>query len=151
MIRSTLTAAAALMLLAGPDVAHSQQPVPQDAAPLGAAELRELYSDQTWRWDDGAGYFAPDGEFHAVTDVEGRDYAYTIGTWRTTEQGQICFEGEWNSADDSGEVTTCFSHVQADGTIYQRAEPDGEWVVFRSPDEAGEYTRFAQGDWVTVK
>jgi hypothetical protein len=150
MIKSTLLTAVSFMLLTGIGVAYSQQSLPQDAEPLSAAELRDLYSDRTWRWDDGAGYFAPDGVFHAVTEEQG-EHAYTMGTWNTADQGQLCFEGEWNSRDDSGEVTTCFSHRQANGTIWQRAEPDGEWTVFRSPDEAGEYARFAQGDWVTVK
>lgn len=150
MLKSKLLAVASLALVSATGVAYSQQSVPQNAEPLSASELKELYSDRTWRWDDGAGYFAPEGEFHAITDgQDGHDY--TIGTWNTAAQGRLCFKGKWNSMDDSGEVTTCFSHVQADGTVYQRAEPDGEWTVFRSPDEAGEYARFAQGDWVTVK
>jgi hypothetical protein len=153
MMKTTLSMAALLMLVAGTGVAHSQQlQPPANAEPLSSAELTELYSDRTWKWEDGAAYFAPDGEFHAVTGEE-RERTEATGTWTTRNQGRLCFRGIWRSPDATRDLTHCFTHVEADGTIYQREEPDRPWTVFRSPEEstADVYASFEEGDGVAAE
>lgn len=151
MMKSTLLAAVSLVLASGVGAAHSQQSVPQDAQPLGSSELRELYSDRTWEWEDGAAYFAPDGDFQAVT--AGGDTEAT-GSWNTRSGGRVCFRGIWRSEGSEEDLTHCFEHVAADGKIWQRrATPGAAWTVFRSADDdANEvYASFEQGDRVAAE
>lgn len=121
--------------------------------PLGAAELTDIYSGKTWHWEAGAGYFSPDGQFQGWSSNEAGTLGYGIGGWSAVDDGRLCIEAAWHYGGEETELSECFGHRQADGTVYQRVEPAGEWYVFRSQppgpdDEAG---RITSGDEVASR
>jgi hypothetical protein len=120
------------------------------AAPLPPAELRAIYAGNTWVWEDGGGFFGQAGEFLAYTQRPDGRVEYGQGTWSIRGGGVMCFGGVWqsNGADD---FERCFGHMRADGLVYQRAHPDGEWYVFahRPPQPEDEIRMVRQGDLVT--
>jgi len=103
---------------------------PPGSRPMSAAEIDEMYSGHTWHWDTGAGYFGTSGEFQAWFRDEQRRPGYAIGSWTSNDTGMLCFEAPWTSPGGSWHAERCFRHRIFDGTIYQRAEPAGQWYVF---------------------
>ena len=123
------------------------------SAPLGAAEVADIYSDKTWRWEDGAGYFGRGGEFKAWSTDDTGTPGYGTGRWTSDDAGRLCFNATWQYGSNSTQVSECFGHRRADGALYQRVEPTGEWYAFRSqpiqPDD--EINRIMAGDEVTSR
>lgn len=121
--------------------------------PLGAAELTNIYSGHTWHWEDGAGYFGTGGEYRAWSSNDAGTLGYGIGGWTAIDDGRLCLEATWNYGGETTEISECFGHRQADGTIYQRVEPAGEWYVFRSqpPRPDDEARRITPGDEVASR
>ena len=63
----------------------------QGAVQMSQAEIIELVSGKTEQWENGAGYFDPDGTTHGVWKGEEFD-----GTWRVTDDGTLCYTvDEW--------------------------------------------------------
>lgn len=115
------------------------------AIPLTPQELYRLYSNHTWVWGDGAGYFSTkplepqrEWEFWAWSG-EGESASYGNGYWFLLDQGRLCFRAIWVASAGQAEAVTCFGHRQKEGVIFQRKEPNGEWYVFKN-------TPPAQGD-----
>lgn len=125
--------------------------LPEDAVPMTAPELLLLYGDRTWQWGVGGGYF--DGETRAFEGRSGgaEGESTARGRWRITDDGQMCIEAEWVTSTGSYPDVTCFEHVLADGDIYQRKMPEGDWYVFKhantEPDD--EYNKLIREDRVT--
>jgi hypothetical protein len=121
--------------------------------PLGAAEIADIFSDHTWRWEAGAGYFAAGGEFRAWSVDEAGTTGYGIGQWTADDAGVLCFEAEWQFNGQSTQVGECFGHRQVNSLIYQRVEPDGDWHVFSSdpPQDHDEISMLVPGDEVTAR
>lgn len=125
-----------VVLLAGLSGPAGAATVPVDGLPDGArvmtpAELYLLYRDKNWQWADGAGRMeSQNRRFTARVDGE-KGKAWAEGRWRITWSGQMCFDAKWHLAHGVFPNKTCFSHRIADGTIYQKREPDGVWYVFR--------------------
>ena len=127
-------------------------------APLAPSAVSRLYAGKTWKWKDGAAYFAADGRFKAWSR-SGRELTEGLGTWTVREDGVMCFTATWATIParpqqgSNPEVETCFSHQARGNAIAQMKWPDGPWYFFRrSPprktDElfklrAGDHTRLA--------
>jgi hypothetical protein len=121
--------------------------------PLGAAELADIYSGKTWQWEAGAGYFGPGGHFKGWSSNDAGTLGYGIGGWSAVDDGRLCIEAAWHYGGEEAEISECFGHRQADGAVYQRVEPAGEWYVFRSqpPRPDDEANRITPGDEVTSR
>ncbi len=120
------------------------------AEPMRAAELAQIYGGKTWRWTEGAGYFAPDRRFVAWSG-SGDAASYAEGRWSVTDAGRMCFKAVWRSKAKPASQRTCFRHRKAGASIYQLKEPDGGWYIFRSnkKNSADEYNRLKKGDAAT--
>ncbi|MBR7652573.1 DUF995 domain-containing protein [Brucella oryzae] len=124
------------VLLAGLGTPAGAATATADSLPDGArvmtpAELYILYRDKNWQWADGAGRMeSRNRRFTARVDGE-KGKAWADGRWRITWSGQMCFDAKWHLAEGVFPNKTCFSHRIANGTIYQKREPDGVWYVFR--------------------
>lgn len=121
------------------------------AKPLSSSEIYRIYSHNTWMWKDGAGYFAVSKRQFKAWSGKGRNASVGQGIWFITDPGKLCFRATWNEKGTSFPATTCFSHREKNGVIYQRREPDGDWYVFRhAPARKGdEITKFRRGDYVS--
>jgi len=125
--------------------------LPAGATPLSAAELYTLYSDKSWQWPDGAGRMeATDRRFTAWVDGD-KGKSWAEGRWQITDAGNLCFTANWHSWQEVFPVRTCFAHRIDAGTIYQKKEPDGQWVVFRHADarDDDEATKLVSEDLVS--
>lgn len=110
-----------------------------EPVPLKLQEVRAMYSGNTWVWDSGAGYFAPNGTFQAwTTDAEyGRMHA--TGRWFVEIGGQLCYSARWFYQDTSSTSQDCFAHMASNGSVLQRDERElGPWYVFGRTNGAGE-------------
>ncbi|MEJ5022676.1 DUF995 domain-containing protein [Ochrobactrum vermis] len=129
-------ALAFFVVLAGLSAPASAASVTKDGLPDGArvmtpAELYLLYRDKNWQWADGTGRMeSQNRRFTARVEGE-KGKAWAEGRWRITWSGQMCFDAKWHLDQGIFPNKTCFSHRIADGTIYQKREPDGVWYVFR--------------------
>jgi Protein of unknown function (DUF995) len=122
-----------------------------DAKPVSVAQLYQVYSNKTWVWPDGGGYFASDGRFSAWSG-KGAAASYAEGRWWTTAAtGDVCFEAIWRSAKAIGPNRSCFAHREIGGVIYQKKEPTGAWYQFKqSPgNPSDEIHKLQEGDLVT--
>lgn len=125
----------------------------QAATPLSNAEIYRLYSYKSWLWRDGAGYFAvPKRQFKAWSGT-GNKATFAEGIWFITEPGKLCFRANWYHKNSVSPATTCFSHRQKDGVIYQKREPQGEWYIFKhSPTQKNdEIRKLRRGDYVSKR
>ncbi|KAB2684213.1 DUF995 domain-containing protein [Brucella tritici] len=105
--------------------------LPEGARVMTPAELYVLYRDKNWQWADGAGRMeSQNRRFTARVDGD-KGKAWAEGRWRITWSGQMCFDAKWHLDQGVFPNKTCFSHRIADGTIYQKREPDGVWYIFR--------------------
>ncbi|MFB9950109.1 DUF995 domain-containing protein [Rhizobium puerariae] len=126
-------------------------PVNVDAAkPLTNAEIQKLYSQNSWIWKSGAGYFSPREQRFTAWSRENGAASYGIGRWFITEPGKLCFNADWHAKTGSSNAITCFSHRRDGNVIYQKREPDGEWYVFRNQPMAAtdEFAKLRHGDYV---
>jgi hypothetical protein len=122
----------------------------QSGRALTFQELYRLYRDHSWIWDDGAGHFrVSKREFTAWTGA-GSQGSYADGMWFFPDVGRLCFRAQWNAVAGSSRALTCFEHRTANGRIYQRRLPNGEWYVFaNSPRQPGdEIRKLRRGDHV---
>ncbi|MCX5570376.1 DUF995 domain-containing protein [Kaistia sp. K-TC2] len=126
LMASALAGAAAASTTAAAD-----NGLPAGATPLSAAELYALYHDKSWQWPDGAGRMdTADRRFTAWVDGE-KGKSWAEGRWQITDAGNLCFTADWHVGQEVFPARTCFAHRVAGGTIYQKKEPEGQWVVFR--------------------
>ncbi|TNV12239.1 DUF995 domain-containing protein [Brucella pecoris] len=124
------------VVLAGLSAPASAASVTKDSLPDGArvmtpAELYVLYRDKNWQWADGAGRMESLNRRFTARVAGEKGKAWAEGRWRVTWSGQMCFDAKWHMDQGIFPNKTCFSHRIADGTIYQKREPDGVWYVFR--------------------
>jgi hypothetical protein len=124
-------------------------PPPAGAAAPSAADLRQLYTDKTWFWADGSGYFGPTGSFLALTG-SGDKINHAKGFWWVTDHGEMCFDATWHAKDSAGAAVTCFDHRRAGEAWYQRKEPSGLWYIFKSdpPQPEDEVAKLKPGDQI---
>ncbi|MCZ4094247.1 DUF995 domain-containing protein [Sinorhizobium psoraleae] len=125
----------------------------QNAMPLTHDELYRLYSQKSWIWKAGAGYFSVrQRRFTAWSKENGRP-SYGVGRWFITGPGKLCFKAEWHAKDGSAPATTCFSHRRQGSLILQKREPNGEWYVFKNvpakPDD--EFAKLRRGNYVSAR
>lgn len=138
--------AATVAASAAPSAATIKQ-----AEPLSNEDLYRLYSQRSWIWKDGAGYFAvPQRRFSAWTG-KGRNASYGVGSWFITDAGRLCFKADWYAKTGAAPALTCFSHRRKGNVIFQKREPKGDWYVFanapvRKDDEA---RKLRHGDYVS--
>ncbi|TIS57088.1 DUF995 domain-containing protein [Mesorhizobium sp.] len=126
--------------------------VAKAATPLTTEELFRLYSNRSWLWKDGAGYFpSKQRRFTAVTG-RGSAGSYGVGRWFLTDPGKLCFKATWHAKSGAAPALTCFSHRKKDGVVFQKREPDGEWYAFKNaPMKVGdEYRKLRPGDYVSA-
>ncbi|MCO5072337.1 MAG: DUF995 domain-containing protein [Rhizobiaceae bacterium] len=130
---------------AGPDAATEMVP--------SATELFALYNGRTWAWETGGAYFSPQPRTFSAWSQSGDENVYAEGRWIITNDGRVCFQADWHTRGNVSPALTCFAHKKADGAIYQRRLPDGEWYVFRSAQKKSpqEYSKFRAGDAVSGK
>jgi predicted small lipoprotein YifL len=118
--------------------------------PLSAEELRAIYADRTWLWENGAGYF--DARTNAFSAWSGEDAnaSYAQGEWFLLQPGRMCFSATWSAVDGSADARTCFDHRADEERIFQRRAPLGEWYVFahRPALEGDEILELREGDFV---
>lgn len=130
-IHSLFSAAAVTLSL----VAVPASGVANEPAPLAPHEVHAMYGGKTWVWDEGAGYFAPDGSFQAWTQDREYGLMHATGRWSVEVGGQLCYSARWFYQDTSSTSEDCFAHRTANGRILQRDERElGGWYVFGSSD-----------------
>lgn len=125
----------------------------KQAEPLGNEDLYRLYSQRSWMWKDGAGYFAvPQRRFSAWTG-KGRSASYGVGSWFIADAGKLCFKADWYARSGTAPALTCFSHRRKGNVIFQKREPEGDWYVFaNAPIRKGdEVTKLRRGDYVLAR
>ncbi|NRP72800.1 hypothetical protein ILFOPFJJ_03699 [Ensifer psoraleae] len=125
----------------------------QNAMPLTHDELYRLYSQKSWIWKAGAGYFSVrQRRFTAWSKENGRP-SYGVGRWFITGPGKLCFKADWHAKDGSAPATTCFSHRRQGSLILQKREPNGAWYVFKNvpakPDD--EFAKLRRGNYVSAR
>lgn len=124
-----------------------------ETRPLTTNELLKIYSNRSWMWKDGAGYFRVSGRQFTAWTKNGKDASYALGRWFLTDPGRACFRATWHAASGNAEALTCFEHRTDGATISQRRLPDGEWYVFsHKPPQAGdEILKLKLGDRVAPR
>lgn len=106
---------------------------PAGAKPLTAPELLQIYGGKSWDWGaPNAAYFSKD-EGRPFTAVVKADWGvqYAEGRWVLSDSGRLCFEADWVSTYGRFPAVSCYLHVAANGVIYQRSLPEGEWEILR--------------------
>jgi len=122
-------------------------------APVDGAALAQLYAGKTWRWKNGAAYFAPDGGFKAWSRSK-RELTEGFGTWKVRDDGVMCFNASWGTVPtkpgeaSSPKVDTCFEHQARGNALAQMKLPDGVWYFFRhgKPRKTDEVFKLRPGD-----
>lgn len=128
--------AVASVLVFGPAGGAAAEPVP-----LQPREVRAMYSGNTWVWDKGAGYFAPNGAFQAYTRDDKYGLMHATGRWSVEIGGQLCYSARWFYDSTSSTSRDCFAHHASNGSILQRDERKrGQWYVFGRRGAAGGLT-----------
>ncbi len=119
--------------------------------PMSAAELRKLYSGNTWLWSNGGGYMDPSGRFYAAVGSKRATGSFARGTWATNGKGRMCFQGRWTAQAGSNPARTCFTHHVKGDEIYQRREPDGAWYVFKHAEaqQSDEFNKIVSGNKIS--
>ena len=158
MLRTAILAAAAAILAVSPIGAIGAAAAPAHTVEAGtkslsSGEVYQLYANRSWIWKEGAGYFAAKKRTFTAWSREGDKPSYAQGRWFITEPGKLCFRADWHAADGSAPATTCFSHSEKKGLIYQRREPDGEWYVFKHARArtSDEFAKLRRGDHVGTR
>jgi hypothetical protein len=126
-------------------------PLPEKAVPLTAFELRQIYNDKTWKWNDGGARFIGEGR-RLIAFSEGGGYpTFAEGNWAINNKGRLCMVANWVTKDGEVSKKTCFRHVRDRGTIYQRREPDGNWYVFKTYkiQSEDEYNKLVSEDTIS--
>lgn len=119
---------------------------------LTAGEVRQLYSDRTWVWSEGGGYFAPDGRFYAAVGSDAPSSYLARGKWHTGTNGEMCFQALWNGQSGKSVERTCFYHRIVQGRILQKKGDAGAWYVFRgSSGHKDEFNKILPGDRIQSK
>ncbi|HEY9212293.1 MAG TPA: DUF995 domain-containing protein [Ancylobacter sp.] len=137
------------------EAAGAQSVTPADAAsaaPLTSSELYQLYSNKSWVWPDGSGYFSSNQRRFIAVAGTGSTASYAVGRWFLSHPGKLCFRARWYARIGHGMDTTCFSHRVKDGVVFQKREPDGVWYVFKhaSTNNSDEYAKLRRGDYVSA-
>ena len=99
--------------------------VPEDAKEtrlLTTDELYRIYSNRSWIWDDGAGYFQVAGRKFTAFTGSGRTGSYAEGRWFLTSEGRACFRATWFAAAGNAPALTCFEHRTDGSTMPVRAQ-----------------------------
>jgi hypothetical protein len=134
------------------DVTGSLPKNRENGRDLTAGELRQLYSDRTWVWSEGGGYFAPDGRFYAAVGSDAPSSYLARGKWQTGANGEMCFQALWNGQSGQNVERTCFYHRMVQGRILQKKGDAGAWYVFRgSPGHKDEFNKILPGDRIQSK
>nr|WP_244923361.1 DUF995 domain-containing protein [[Ochrobactrum] quorumnocens] len=102
------------------------------ASPLSATAIEAIYSGKTWKWKDGGGFFSDNNHRFIAWSQKGRAWSYGQGRWYVTNNGKLCLQAYWVNKTSSGGDTTCFTHREKDGTIYQKRSLGGDWYIFRN-------------------
>jgi hypothetical protein len=118
------------------------------AKPMTHAELLLIYSNQTWQWENGAGYFASGKRQFEGWSGSGASSSFAEGVWFLRESGIMCMRANWSTVNGAEEVVTCFQHRSDEDYIFQRRLPDGGWYLFGDlPRRTGhELEKFAPGN-----
>jgi Protein of unknown function (DUF995) len=124
----------------------------ESATALTTEELLRLYSNRSWLWKDGAGYFRSKQRSFIAATGRGKAGSYGIGRWFLTDPGKLCFRAEWHAKSGAAPALTCFSHRKKGGVVFQKREPDGEWYAFKhAPVKSNdEYRKLRPGDYVSA-
>ena len=155
-VKKGLIIIAALFGLAGGADAVSAAPSAatiKQAEPLSNNDLYRLYSQRSWVWKDGAGYFAiPQRRFSAWSG-KGKAASYGVGRWFIADTGKLCFKADWYATNGIWPALTCFSHRKKGNVIFQKREPKGDWYVFaNAPVRNGdEVTKLRRGNYVASR
>lgn len=133
-------------------MAQAMDAEPPGSRPMSPEDVMALYRGKTWVWSDGAGYFDPDTNFVAWSGSGGKQ-SHAEGRWVLLEDGRLCMRATWYIKTGGTKANTCFGHRIANGAIYQKRMPDGEWYVLRNapPKSDDEYAKFRAGDLVGAK
>jgi len=122
-------------------------------APLDPSAVTRLYAGKTWKWKQGAAYFATDGRFKAWSR-SGRELTEGFGTWTVREDGVMCFTATWETIPAKPQqgsnppLESCFGHQARGNAIAQMKLPSGQWYLFRRspPRKTDEFFKLLPGD-----
>nr|WP_280114221.1 DUF995 domain-containing protein [Microvirga sp. BSC39] len=135
-----------------PDVTGSLPRTDSKERDLTVWEVTQLYSDRTWVWSEGGGYFAPDGSFYAAVGSDAPSSYLARGKWQTGSSGEMCFQALWNGQSGKSVERTCFYHKMDQGKILQKKGDTGTWYVFKgSPGRKFEFDKVLPGDRMKSK
>jgi hypothetical protein len=126
-------------------------------APLDRAALINLYAGKTWKWKNGAAYFAPYGHFKAWSRSKNQ-LSEGLGTWEAGDNGVMCFDASWRIVPlkpenaSAAAVKTCFEHEGRRSAVAQRKLPNGIWYFFKhsKPSKADEVFKLQRGDHIRL-
>ena len=121
------------------------------ASPMAAGALEKLYSNRTWKWKTGGGFFSSDRKRFTAWSRDGRTWSYAEGRWYTTDGGKLCMRAVWTSKGSSVGNITCFLHREKHGVVYQKPSLGGKWYVFRHKpvQRDDEVRKLVKGDRVS--
>ncbi|KAB2670401.1 DUF995 domain-containing protein [Ochrobactrum sp. LMG 5442] len=127
--------------------------LPENARPMTAVELHELYRDKSWKWCDGAAYMQDKERIFKGWAGSGARASWALGHWTVADTGRMCLEAEWHAPNGTSSDRTCFEHMIDGQTIYQRKEPTGGWYVFKhsEPQDGDEFAKLVSEDLVSEK
>jgi hypothetical protein len=109
------------------------------ATPLSLRETRDIYSNHTWQWENGAGYYAAEKRQFKGWSGSGMESSYTDdGIWFLKDDGIMCMRATWDAVSGPVMVASCFEHRADDNYYYQRSLPGGNWYIFGTlPEQTG--------------
>ncbi|OBZ92145.1 hypothetical protein ADU59_28270 [Pararhizobium polonicum] len=125
--------------------------LPKKTVPVTAHELRQIYSDKTWKWSAGGARFIGKGRRLVAFSERPGKATFAEGRWKIDNNGRLCLVAVWVTREGSAPANTCFLHVRDRGTIYQRREPNGDWYIFKTykskPED--EYAKLVKEDTIS--
>ncbi|WP_319484888.1 DUF995 domain-containing protein [uncultured Cohaesibacter sp.] len=119
--------------------------------PMTGDHLWVVFTNHTWKWQAGGGFFAARKQAFTAWSREGGNPSVGDGRWFTlTSKGSLCFRATWRAMDGSAPAVTCFRHRIVGNTIFQKRDPDGEWYVFKHAKRTygDEFLKLLKGDHV---
>lgn len=142
----------ALAVLAAVPTMVLAQAAPKGAAPIPAAEIKEMFSGKTYNFTEKghkgekepiSWYLGADGKMLGYT---GNGPSHAAGTWSTAD-GKLCVSDQWAGAWGTNHSDECqlWARDTAKPKVLYRAEPSkgGSWTKFTP--------KLSSGDTITPK
>lgn len=117
------------------------------------AEIKRTFSDRTWTWPNGGGYFASNGTFYGVVGDSAKSAYIARGSWQAGSKGDLCYKALWKGRSGADDTKTCFFHKIENGKLLQKKGAGGTWYTFKSakPMKRDEINKLVAGNMLKEK